>query len=227
MSNRTTAERAAHARSRLETEHNIWISTASTAGLPHLVPLSLAWLDDRIVVATPAETPTARNARDTARARAALENTDDVVLFDADADATPFVDADASLVDRYVSAVGWDPRENPGEWSLLVLTPRSAQAWQGAAEIDGRTIVGEAGLDSVLDSMASYRVVHLVTAATLRAADFDLLPTATRPHYTLVAAGGDTLDAARPLQVLGDAKSNPRHRRRSPRGGDDAHRPRS
>jgi hypothetical protein len=141
MSNRTTVERAAHARSRLAADHNVWISTASPTGLPHLVPLSLAWIDDAIVVATPSDTPTARNARATGRARAALDNADDVVLFDTDVKVAAFDQVDTSLASRYIAAVGWDPRDNPGDWSILVLTPRQAQAWNGPGEIAGRTII--------------------------------------------------------------------------------------
>ena len=62
MTDRSTGERAALARMRLESEANVWIASASAAGIPHLVPLSLAWIDEHIVVATPSDTPTARNA---------------------------------------------------------------------------------------------------------------------------------------------------------------------
>ena len=141
MTNRSTVVRAQQARSRLESEPNVWLATASTAGVPHLVPLSLAWIDDRIVVATPSETPTVQNAMSSERARAALDGADDVVIFDTDAAVFDFGDADESLVSRYVERVGWDPRDNPGRWSMLVLTPRRAQAWNGPSEIAGRTIV--------------------------------------------------------------------------------------
>jgi len=141
MPNRTIAERAAHARNRLSSDHNVWISTGSQDGIPHLVPLSLAWLDGAIVVATPSTTPTARNARASGRARAALDNADDVVIFDTDVETQPFDDAPTAMVNGYIESVGWDPRDNPGSWSLLVLRPRTAHVWNGPAEIDGRTII--------------------------------------------------------------------------------------
>lgn len=122
-------------------DHNVWISTASPDGIPHLVPLSLAWLDDTIVVATPSTTPTARNAAATGRARAALDSADDVVIFDADVETHAFNEASDALIDGYIERVGWDPRDNPGHWSLLVLRPRTAHVWNGPAEIDGRTII--------------------------------------------------------------------------------------
>lgn len=138
---RPSSERASQARKRLETEANVWIASASADGVPHLVPLSLAWIDDLIVVATPSDTPTARNIAANGHARAALDSADDVVLFDTDAQAFEFTDAEATLVDRYIERVGWDPRDNPGTWSLLVLMPRRGHAWNGPAEITGRTIV--------------------------------------------------------------------------------------
>lgn len=141
MARRSTAERVEHAKSRLAADANVWISTASPDGVPHLVPLSLAWIDDSIVVATPSNTPTARNARATRRARAALDSASDVVLFDADVSVFDIGEADQSVVDRYVARVGWDPRGESGEWVVLVLTPRRAQAWNSPAEIDGRTVI--------------------------------------------------------------------------------------
>ncbi len=141
MTNRSTSVRASEARARLESDANIWLATASSGGVPHLVPLSLAWIDDKIIVATPSDTPTAQNAMSSARARAALDSADDVVIFDADATVLDFDEANESLINRYVQRVGWDPRDNPGAWSILVLTPRRAQAWDGPNEITGRTIV--------------------------------------------------------------------------------------
>lgn len=141
MANRSTAERAAQARARLETEANVWISTASADGLPHLVPLSLAWLDEQIVVATPENTLTVRNIAATGRARAALDDADDVVIIDTDAEVVSFDSADPAVVERYVARVGWDPRNMDGVWSLLFLTPTRAHAWIGPAEIEGRTII--------------------------------------------------------------------------------------
>lgn len=126
---------------RLESDANVWVATASASGGPHLVPLSLAWIDERIVVATPTDTPTARNAAATRQARAALDGAVDVVLFDCDVEVMPFDQADPAIVDRFVTRVGWDPRDEPGAWSLLLLRPTRGHAWNSPSEIDGRTIV--------------------------------------------------------------------------------------
>ena len=68
---------------------------------------------------------------------------------------------------------------------------------------------GEHSLDSVLASMSTYRVVHLVTVGQLRARGFDLLATGRRPHFTLRSAGGGTLQIAELLAVLGAPLLNP------------------
>lgn len=138
---RSRAERRRETTQRLNAEANVWVSTAGPDGTPHLVPLSLAWDGTRLLVATPTNTPTVRNAAATGRARAALESTSDVVVIDAEAEVVPLSDADADTVATYVQGVGWDPRREGGQWSLVVLTPRRIQAWNGPSEIDGRTIM--------------------------------------------------------------------------------------
>lgn len=138
---RTRAERAAQARSRLKSDANVWVATASVQGVPHLVPLSLAWIDDQIVVATSANTATVRNIAETGRARVSLDSADDVVIIDTDARSVSFADAEPSLVEGYVERVGWNPGNESGEWVLLLLTPTRGHAWIGPAEIDGRTFI--------------------------------------------------------------------------------------
>ncbi|MGI9644893.1 MAG: pyridoxamine 5'-phosphate oxidase family protein, partial [Ilumatobacteraceae bacterium] len=62
MTIRTTESRISDSIRRLETDADVWIATSGPDGTPHLVPLSLAWDGERILVATPADTATARNA---------------------------------------------------------------------------------------------------------------------------------------------------------------------
>jgi len=61
--------------------------------------------------------------------------------------------------------------------------------------------------------MHSYRVVYLCPARELRAAGFEFLATAKRPHYTLRTQGGGTLDVVRLLESLGLPQENPFHQR--------------
>ncbi len=141
MATRSTAERIRDVQGRLEGEANVWIATASADGVPHLVPLSLAWIGECVIVATPIDTLTARHALERGHARAALESTSDVVVVDGHVEIAALEDADEAVVNAFVDRVGWDPRDERGSWSLLTLTPRRIQAWNSPAEIAGRTIM--------------------------------------------------------------------------------------
>lgn len=136
---RTARQRVDSAIGRLESEPNVWVATGSAAGVPHMVPLSLSWNGRAIVVATPTDSPTVRNAVFSGRARASLDSAQDVVI--ADADVAVFDDADEAVLHAYIDAVGWDPRDETGAWSMLILTPQRVQAWNSVREIDGRTIM--------------------------------------------------------------------------------------
>jgi hypothetical protein len=141
MSGRSASQRRADALRRLETDANVWVSTASPDGSPHLVPLSLAWDGTSVLVATPSHTPTARNAAATGKARAALDDAGDVVIIDATVTLVDFDAVEAGVADNFPGRVGWDPRGESGAWSLLILTPTRVQSWTGVAEIGGRTIM--------------------------------------------------------------------------------------
>ena len=141
MANRTSSQRVNDALRRLRTEPNVWIATASLEGEPHLIPLSLAWVGDAIVVATPTDSPTVRNAMASGKARATLDSANDVVIVDAEVQVAEIDLADPSVVDAYIGRVGWDPRDNLGTWSILTLIPKRVQAWNGVNEIQGRTIM--------------------------------------------------------------------------------------
>lgn len=141
MENRSADTRIADTIRRLESEPDVWIATASAAGAPHLIPLSLAWDGTSILLATPPGSPTARNIEATGQARASLANTDDVVIIVASATVTPFEDAPVDVADSFAERTGWDPRRQDGRWALLTLTPETIHAWKGEPELVGRTIM--------------------------------------------------------------------------------------
>jgi hypothetical protein len=141
MALRTAIERKADALRRLERDSNIWVATASDKGVPHMIPLSLGWDGAHILVATPLESPTARNALGSGRVRASLDSASDVVIIDAMVEVVDFKSASPEISSAYVGRVGWDPGDQPGEWSLLILTPRTVHAWNSVSEIEGRTIM--------------------------------------------------------------------------------------
>jgi hypothetical protein len=67
---------------------DVWVATAGAdaeGGVAcYLVPLSLAWIDERVVLATEADSVTARNITSQGRARLGLGLTRDVVMIDAE-----------------------------------------------------------------------------------------------------------------------------------------------
>lgn len=122
---------------------DVWVASADdTATLPYLVPLSLAWIDERVVLALEASSRTARNIRATRTARLGLGPTRDVVLVDADLIGEVAVrDAPTALGDGYADQADWDPRSSPGQYVYLTLRPTRIQAWREVDEIDGRTLM--------------------------------------------------------------------------------------
>ena len=49
---------------------DVWVATASAAGAPYLVPVSLAWVDDRAVIAVATSSLTASQPDDVRRSPA-------------------------------------------------------------------------------------------------------------------------------------------------------------
>jgi hypothetical protein len=119
---------------------DVWVATASTAGAPHLVPLSLAWVGERVVVAVGATSVTARNLTTSGTARLAVGPTRDVVVIDAVLERSVDVADDDGIGEAYVAQADWDPRTSPG-FVFLVLRPVRVQAWRQANEIAGRTLM--------------------------------------------------------------------------------------
>ena len=119
---------------------DVWVATASTAGAPHLVPVSLGWVDERLVIAVEASSVTARNLTSSGVARLAVGPTRDVVMIDAVLEKAVDVAADDTLGAAYVAQADWDPRGSTG-YVFLVLRPVRIQAWREANEIAGRTLM--------------------------------------------------------------------------------------
>ena len=119
---------------------DVWVATASAAGEPYLVPVSLAWVDERVVIAVEASSVTARNLTASGEARLAVGPTRDLVMIDAVLERTVDVVADEELGTAYVSQADWDPRGLAG-YAFLVLRPARIQAWRESNEIPGRTLM--------------------------------------------------------------------------------------
>jgi hypothetical protein len=106
------------------------------------VPLSLAWIDKRVVLATEAGSATARNIINQGRVRLGLGPTRDVVMIDAELEHVYSLDeVPAGLARGYAAQADWDPRESAESMRFLVLRPLRIQAWPEADELPGRTLM--------------------------------------------------------------------------------------
>jgi hypothetical protein len=80
----------------------------------------------------------------------------------------------------------------------------------GISVFAGLDDIGAASVDGVLaGKLATYRVVHLVEAGALLSEGFQLLPTFTRPHMTLLLTSLDDLEPL--VKLLGPASPNPHY----------------
>jgi hypothetical protein len=121
-------------------EIDVWVASASAVGAAHLVPVSLAWVDERVVIAVPEKSVTTSNVTASGRARLAVGPTRDVVMIDAALERTVAVDDDPALGEAYAAQADWDPRGDSG-YVFLVFRPVRLQAWRESNEIKGRTLM--------------------------------------------------------------------------------------
>ena len=119
---------------------DVWVATASSPQEPYLVPVSLAWVEERAVIAVPRSSVTARNLTASGKARLGVGPTRDVVMMDAVLERTVDVVDDEMLGEAYAAQADWDPRDDDG-YVVLVLRPVRMQAWREANEIAGRTLM--------------------------------------------------------------------------------------
>ena len=121
-----------------------WVTTGSADGRAHLVPLSVGWTGERLVLATEPTARTTRNLAETGRARLGFGDTRDVVMIDAHVESSgPAPHAPRAILDAYTSQSGWDPRAAGADFTVHVLRPTRIQAWREADEIAGRTLMDD------------------------------------------------------------------------------------
>jgi hypothetical protein len=118
-----------------------WVSTAG-GGRGHLVPLSMHWTGDRLVIAVEPASVTARNILETRVARIGLGATRDVVMIDVDLEvAHPVGELPHEIGEGYAAQSVWDPRAVGGDFVYLVLRPVRVQAWREVNELSARALM--------------------------------------------------------------------------------------
>jgi hypothetical protein len=140
---RTREQRKADALSKLTTWHpQCWAATASVDDSAHLVPLSFAWDDHHVIIASNVTFLTTRNLSRSGRIRLAFGDTRDVVLMDATlVETIPVEQADSAMADRYAEQSDWDPRWVGTGFAYFLLRPMRVQVWRQPSEFGERLIM--------------------------------------------------------------------------------------
>jgi hypothetical protein len=122
---------------------DVWVATASTTGMAHLVPLSYAWDGECVVLAAEASSITVRNIRSSGRARLGFGPTRDVVIVDGELERLLDVSQAAAgdIARAYAYQAAWDPRREADPFVFVVLRPRRVQAWRESNELSGKVLM--------------------------------------------------------------------------------------
>jgi hypothetical protein len=138
---RSGAQRRRDTEDRLARDVDVWVATASAAGVPYLVPLSFDWDGEAIVLSTPTDSPTGRNLATMGTARVGLGPTRDVTIIDGDVEAFDIDALAPERVERFVARTGFDRRALDTPYRWFRVTARHIQAWREADELSGRTLM--------------------------------------------------------------------------------------
>lgn len=138
---RTTAERRRNTLERLNSERDIWVSTAHPDHGPHQVPLWFLWDGQVVWMCTRADSATVRNAKRDPRVRLALPDAFDVVLLQGKATCRPAREVPAEAAAAFTGKFGWDPRTEESSFVYLCVVPQAVRAWRGVPELRGRVVM--------------------------------------------------------------------------------------
>ncbi|MFG2342411.1 pyridoxamine 5'-phosphate oxidase family protein [Streptomyces yangpuensis] len=147
LQDQADASPRSRAQRRLDTEHrlahdvDVWVATASTDGMPYLVPLSFDWDGRALLVATPADSPTGRNLAASGTARLALGPTRDVTMIDGTVEVLDIDVLPQERGDRFAERAGFDPRALTTTYRWFRITPHRIQAWREEDELAGRELM--------------------------------------------------------------------------------------
>lgn len=81
---RSRAQRRRDTKHRLTNDIDVWLTSASADGAPHLVPLSFDWDGEALLMATPTDSPTGRNLAATRTVRLGLGHARDVSMIEGE-----------------------------------------------------------------------------------------------------------------------------------------------
>ena len=139
---RTREERIRDVLVRFEQDVDAWVSTASAAGEPYLLPLSFLWHDGELLFSTDERSQTVRNLRESASVRIGVGLTRDVVLVSGVARLVAASELPVEVGDAFAVKAGFDPRAaSVGSYVYLFVRPDSIRAWREVDELPGRLVM--------------------------------------------------------------------------------------
>lgn len=117
-----------------------WVATVGTR--PYVVPLPIAWYHERVLLALPPDSSTARHLAVDPRVRIGVGGSDDCVVIEAEVSDQHGVAHARSihpeLVAAYATQVGREPED---DCLLVMMQARRVQAWRGPADTADRTLM--------------------------------------------------------------------------------------
>ncbi|HEU5331704.1 MAG TPA: pyridoxamine 5'-phosphate oxidase family protein [Actinocrinis sp.] len=138
---RSLEQRTRDTLARLNDDTDLWVATADGAGIPYLIPLSFHWDGTDLLLATPADSVTARNLVAGGRTRIGVGPTRDLAIIEGELrDTTPAAEIDEETAQTFAERTGFDPRREKG-MAYFWIRPVRIQAWREANELTGRTLM--------------------------------------------------------------------------------------
>ena len=138
---RSRAERRRDTEHRLSHDIDLWVASASVDGAPYLVPLSFDWDGEALLVATPADSRTAKNLAGTRTVRVGLGHTRDVSMIDGEVEVLEIDALPQQRADRFAERAGFDPRALAAPYRWFRISPRGIQAWREVNELPDRELM--------------------------------------------------------------------------------------
>ena len=138
---RSGAARRSDTEHRLAHDVDVWVASASTDGVPFLVPLSFDWDGETLLLATPAGSPTGRNLAATRVARLGLGPTRDVSMIEGQVEVLEIDALPRERGDRFAARTGFDPRALTTPYRWFRISPRRIQAWREENELRDRELM--------------------------------------------------------------------------------------
>ena len=138
---RSLARRRRDTEHRLEHDIDVWVASASAAGVPYLVPLSFDWDGEALLLATPTDSPTGRNLAATRAARLGLGHTRDVSMIEGHVEVLEIDALPRERGDRFAARAGFDPRALATRYRWFRVIPRRIQAWREENELADRELM--------------------------------------------------------------------------------------